>query len=1088
MALDVNHAAQGSSKSQFSIQKADSLNDVNLQFNQWQTQASTLPFRHPDRAVIAHNIATCHMSRYKATRQKRDLDQVIVGYAEALLRGMNHPPMNIVTFEHLTRALVIRFHDFGAREDLDHIILHLRHLSALPLGVIGIKRLDVLNALAEALRRRFEVGGRLEDIEDLILLLRYVITMVPPATDDYRLVARNLANAWKTKYEQTDESEDLTEAISHCRAVLTSCPLDHPSRSSCLRDLADMVGSRSERSGDLNDVEDAVALYQELLDLLDKEGSNRMWVLMNLATVYHNRFRQTYDSEDLEKAIGWYREVLLLCPPDHKSKDKLLINLGFSLISRFENFGRMDCLEEAISLYRAALRICPRGHPRRQLSLRGLAHAMSLRCLRTHSIEDLEESINLRRENLALTPPGHPMRSEILYSLSVRLHTQYTWTGDMSCIEEGIEHLYEASELVKSGHPHSRHIPHLLAVNLLQRFRHYGADEDIADAIKHHRTSISLISEGHPKVSSMLTNIANDLCFIFSRTGDAEHLEESIALYRSAVEYPFSSAHDRLNAAKSWTVTAHSTLHTSALIAYRKALSLLQRAIDLGPTVQTRHEYISGRDIEHLRTLPMDAASYAIESRAYEEAIEMLEQGRALLWSGMRSLRTPLEHLREVDKSLADEFTEISQALEAIITTTHVRDFVQTSAGTDDDDVAIGRKDTFARDLTEKRRLSEELDKVVLRIQALPGFEDFWRPVPFRHLQTAAMGGPVVIINLSEYRSDILIVRSNHPVVHIPTPTNFFHRVTYLAHQLSETRKRYRLESKKYDRVLRQTLEELSELVGQPVVKRLMELGIPEQSRIWLCPTSVLASLPIHAAGPISSHINVKRYFCDIYVCSYTPSLSALMASRSGSLSGSASGRPSLFIIGQPDETLPGVDSETRSIESLVGSSSVTRITGDAATPENVVAHLPMHPWVHFACHGVLQPGRPFESSFLLQHNTHLTLIRIAKTHLPTAELAFLAACHTAELAEDGTPDEVLHLTAAMQFSGFRSVIGTMWAMADEDGKDLSEYFYSKILAAGAPVASYEQSARALRHATQKLRTEKGVSLERWVNFVHYGA
>ena len=33
-----------------------------------------------------------------------------------------------------------------------------------------------------------------------------------------------------------------------------------------------------------------------------------------------------------------------------------------------------------------------------------------------------------------------------------------------------------------------------------------------------------------------------------------------------------------------------------------------------------------------------------------------------------------------------------------------------------------------------------------------------------------------------------------------------------------------------------------------------------------------------------------------------------------------------------------------------------------------------------------------------------------------------------------------------------------------------------------------ENSARALRDATQKLRAEKGVSLEGWVNFVRYGA
>jgi CHAT domain-containing protein len=182
------------------------------------------------------------------------------------------------------------------------------------------------------------------------------------------------------------------------------------------------------------------------------------------------------------------------------------------------------------------------------------------------------------------------------------------------------------------------------------------------------------------------------------------------------------------------------------------------------------------------------------------------------------------------------------------------------------------------------------------------------------------------------------------------------------------------------------------------------------------------------------------------------------------------------------------VDSETRSIERLVGSGSVTRIGGEAATPENVIARLPMHPWVHFACHGVLQPGRPFESSFLLQHKTHLTLLQIAKSHLPTAELAFLAACHTAELTEGDTPDEMLHLTAAMQFSGFRSVIGTMWAMVDEDGQELSEHFYRKMFAAGTQVASYEQSARALQYATQKLRSKRRISLERWVNFVHYGA
>ena len=135
-------------------------NDVNSELNQWQSLASTLHFRHPDRARIAHNIAVCHMSRYKATRQKEDLDQAIVGFTEALLRGSNAPPRGISTLNQLTTALFVQFNDFQAGEDLDHIISHFRHLSNLPLEVVGINCLNLLKMLAYALDCRFAVGGR----------------------------------------------------------------------------------------------------------------------------------------------------------------------------------------------------------------------------------------------------------------------------------------------------------------------------------------------------------------------------------------------------------------------------------------------------------------------------------------------------------------------------------------------------------------------------------------------------------------------------------------------------------------------------------------------------------------------------------------------------------------------------------------------------------------------------------------------------------------------------------------------------------------------------------------------------------------
>jgi CHAT domain-containing protein len=53
---------------------------------------------------------------------------------------------------------------------------------------------------------------------------------------------------------------------------------------------------------------------------------------------------------------------------------------------------------------------------------------------------------------------------------------------------------------------------------------------------------------------------------------------------------------------------------------------------------------------------------------------------------------------------------------------------------------------------------------------------------------------------------------------------------------------------------------------------------------------------------------------------------------------------------------------------------------------------------------------------------------------IPHAEFAFLSACHTA-VSDEETPDEVILLAAGLQFSGFKSVIGTLWEVDDAVAK-----------------------------------------------------
>jgi CHAT domain-containing protein len=168
----------------------------------------------------------------------------------------------------------------------------------------------------------------------------------------------------------------------------------------------------------------------------------------------------------------------------------------------------------------------------------------------------------------------------------------------------------------------------------------------------------------------------------------------------------------------------------------------------------------------------------------------------------------------------------------------------------------------------------------------------------------------------------------------------------------------------------------------------------------------------------------------------------------------------------------------------------VTKLFDVKATPTAVLSRLPNHRFAHIVCHGILEPGKPFESSFKLHRGERLPLLDIVRSQLPNAEFAFLSACHTAELTEESISDEVLHLAAAMQFCGFRSVVGTMWAMADTDGQGLARDFYRSVFSDTTPrgVHYYERTAEALRDAVVKLRRKRKTTLERWVNYVHYGA
>jgi CHAT domain-containing protein len=248
----------------------------------------------------------------------------------------------------------------------------------------------------------------------------------------------------------------------------------------------------------------------------------------------------------------------------------------------------------------------------------------------------------------------------------------------------------------------------------------------------------------------------------------------------------------------------------------------------------------------------------------------------------------------------------------------------------------------------------------------------------------------------------------------------------------------------------------------------------------------VLAFIPIHACSPKPSRHYKHRHpgMMDLVVSSYIPTLSALLHAQKRHDS-------SLYMLavavpegrdGQPP--LPCALSEVEVIQQKLCTPQKTVLVGQKATITAVSDALSACSWAHFACHGLQDPAEPM-SSALVMEDGQLSLTRIAQSLSPKAQFAFLSACQTAK-GSTYLPNESLHMVAGMQFAGFRSVVGTMWSIRDEDGFFITENFYENIRKNNIhPQAS--DAAHALHHAVHKLYTEKNAPAARWVPFIHVG-
>ncbi len=1031
-----------------------------------QSRLSEFPRSHIMHIRLVQMLAHMRFLRYDESRQKEDVDGSILYYTKAILLSPLSPTQ--LPFYNaarllfrLTWALFDRSWKYDRPEDIKDCIGYLRHLRTLPLKSFDISREDVAALLIKVLGTPVR-GGVIGNIEEIMVLFREHITpSIPIAIADsiyWVLSKRSLS------------IPSLNKVIECLRDVARVCQPASDSRFVVLYLMAYALYTRFEQSQSKGDQKNAEMLLDMILDP-NQPGKCPDWVrgrAVETATSLSLTASGTFNNpEYFEATIPRLRAYLDSSSTNEEIRALVINALASAAAVRFRHYSLADSREEA-NFYISQV-IDHQYYPS-QDEPKGLDPVQETLAI--------QQNIQRLEDQLSKTPPG-TTHSHLLWQLVMSYFVKISHTNDLSDIEQSIKYarLFLNTSNKKQGLD-------FLSRSLFDAFVHTNNIKYLDEAIT---LIYDMLKLDHNQSTDfrMAERLVASLLSRWELLHRSKDLDESLRLMELAVNVQNASVSDRFKLSCQWARLARSIGHSSTLAAYKNAMTLIQKSLSFSPTVSIQHTRLVAMG-KYCQVMPLNYASFLIGLGRFEEAVETLEQGRAQLWSEMRGLHTPMSQLVGEDQALANQFAEINEELEALTTsiTPSTRPEMEVSI-----DGSKDWTDPFGRLMIKQQRLVEERNTLISQIRERPGLEGFMETPSFTTLRTAASRGPVILINHCEWRSEILIVFHKSLPCSLPTASDFYDRANKLRDELVDART-HGLDSYKYQLALSVILKGLYDLVGKPVVKRLRMLGVPEQSRIWWCPTSVFCSLPLHAMGPIPSSDPSKRYFSDFYITSYTPSLTALIESRNAGLQPlDKSDKPSLLLVAQPEDSLPGVSGEIKVVRALREQVAVVGLVSDAATPTSVVEGLRSSQFAHFACHGVLETGKPFDTSFKLHVGSHLTLLDILKSRLPVAEFAFLSCCHTAENTPDSVADEALHLTAAMQYCGFRSVVGTMWEMADTDGRDLAKNFYKSLFSgqvSGVPY--YERTARALRDATQKLRGKRGVSLERWVNFVHYGA
>ena len=426
---------------------------------------------------------------------------------------------------------------------------------------------------------------------------------------------------------------------------------------------------------------------------------------IELVVSLFDRFVVAPSDDDYKGAMAILDAVLIFRGSGDEPSPYREDALGWAAVladARFKAYGKPEDLEHAIYRYRAMVD---------GTSIEDPNHAVYIDCLSIFEglrLEGTANTLEFRklpsfRELLASFPGPMAVNPDSITHAKylVALVSHLDQLIDVAYIEDGIKYC----RLLLSRGMLAFIAQFALSMLLHRAFRLTHKIEYLNEAISSARDGI--------KASDSFSDRGRLTCMLTSSLSirlDLQHREEDLyelmQLFPTVANYTSSE----LPISFPWASIARRFGHPSASTAYEHAMSWIQASLTFAPTLDKQHSRLVG--MRGLHTIPLHYASYHIETGNLEKAIETLEQGRGLLWSEMRGLRTSIDQLRLADSDLAKKFSVVNRQLEALIMTPSLNDDV-------DGNNSLQGMDAYGHSVMRKQKLLDDREKLITQIRAL---------------------------------------------------------------------------------------------------------------------------------------------------------------------------------------------------------------------------------------------------------------------------------------------------------------------------------------------------------------------------------